>query len=132
MKQQVLAPGMQYREEADVGSKMFGVAGDGEQGLGAGVEEYVVNDLLILEGKFGDAWWQSKYDVIVSGGQQFGLAPRKPLLAGQGLALGAVAVAAGVIADALMGAVAASFDMTAEGGGAASLDGAHGLELFEA
>ena len=30
-----------------------------------------------------------------------------------------------------MGAVAASFDMTAEGGGAAGLDGAHRLELFE-
>ncbi len=27
--------------------------------------------------------------------------------------------------------VAASFDMTAEGGGAAGLDGAHGLKLFE-
>jgi hypothetical protein len=30
-----------------------------------------------------------------------------------------------------MGTVAASFDMAAEGGGAAGLDGAHGLELFE-
>jgi len=31
-----------------------------------------------------------------------------------------------------MGAVAASFDMAVEGGRAASLNGAHGLELFEA
>ena len=30
-----------------------------------------------------------------------------------------------------MGAVAASFDMTAEGGRAAGLDGAHGLELLK-
>ncbi len=30
-----------------------------------------------------------------------------------------------------MGAVAASFDMTAEGGRAAGLDGAHRLELFK-
>lgn len=31
-----------------------------------------------------------------------------------------------------MGAVAASFDMTAEGGCAAGLDGTHGLELLQA
>jgi len=30
-----------------------------------------------------------------------------------------------------MGTVAASLDMTAKGGGAAGLDGAHRLELFE-
>lgn len=30
-----------------------------------------------------------------------------------------------------MGTVAASFDMTAEGSGAAGLDGAHGLELLK-
>jgi hypothetical protein len=70
--------------------------------------------------------------VIVSNWQQLGLPPLEPLLAGQGLALGAVAAAEGVVGDALMGAVAASFDVTAEGGRAAGLDGAHRLELFEA
>ena len=69
--------------------------------------------------------------MIVSNRQQFGTPPREPLLSGHCLALGAVAVAAGVVGNALMGTVAASLDMTAKGGGTAGLDGAHGLELFE-
>jgi hypothetical protein len=45
-------------------------------------------------------------------GQQFGLAVGQPLLGSGGLALGAVPVAAGVVADAQVGAVLTAFDMT--------------------
>ena len=34
MEQQVLSPGMQNGEEADVGAKMLGIGGDFDEGLG--------------------------------------------------------------------------------------------------
>ena len=52
------------------------------------------------------------------------------MLASQILALGTMAVAAGVIADALMIAVAASFEMAAQDACPAQLDGAHQPELI--
>ena len=38
MKQQVLSPGMQNAEEANVCAKMFGIGGDFEEGVGHGAE----------------------------------------------------------------------------------------------
>jgi len=49
MIQQVLTPGVQDREEADVSPKVFGVCGDGEECSGAGSEEDVEEDFLVLQ-----------------------------------------------------------------------------------
>ena len=49
MVQQVLAPGVQDREEADLGPQVFGVCGDGEECLRAGSEEDAVEDFLVLQ-----------------------------------------------------------------------------------
>jgi len=49
MVQQVLAPGVQDREEADLGPQVFGVRGDGEECLRAGSEEDAVEDFLVLQ-----------------------------------------------------------------------------------
>ena len=131
MMHQVLAPGVQDREEADAGTQVSGVAGNGEQCFGTGIEQDVIDGLFVLQRQLGDCRRQCEDEVIVSGWQQFSFPPLKPLLAGQGLALRAVAVAAGVVGDALMLAVTASFDMTAEGGGTANLYGMHRLELLK-
>ena len=77
----------------------------------------------------GDLGRHGEHDVEVRHVEQLGLAVREPLRARQTLALGAVPVAAGVVSDPLMAALAASLDMTAERGGAAILDRAHGMSL---
>ena len=49
MVKQVLAPGVEDGEESDAGSQMFGIGGDGEQGLGCGAEENAVNSLFFSQ-----------------------------------------------------------------------------------
>ena len=68
----------------------------------------------------------------VSDRQQVGLALGKPCARGGALALRTVPVAAAVVGDALVAAVLAGLDMTAQGGGAAMFDRRHDLELLQA
>ena len=51
---QVLAPGMQDGDEADLGTQMFGVSRDSAQGLGGGVKQHLVHHRLVLVGDRGD------------------------------------------------------------------------------
>jgi hypothetical protein len=57
--------------------------------------------------------------------QEFGLPAFEPLGARQPLALGAVAISAGVVGVTRVLAVAAPFDVTAQRSRAAGFDGAH-------
>ncbi len=68
----------------------------------------------------------------ISYGQQLGLARCQPGLGRTRLALGAVPVAAGIVSDVLVRAVFTPRNMAAEHRRAASLDGAHHLQLIEA
>jgi hypothetical protein len=131
VEQQILAPGVENRKESDIGTEVFGIASDGEQGLGAGAEQDIVNDLGILQGDGGELFGNGEDDVMVVDGQQFILLPHQPLGTRQRLALGAVAVAAGVIDVALIIALATGFDKTAEGGGTAGFNGAHDAQLLQ-
>src|SRR5271167_2766839 len=48
MKLQLLVPGVQHAEETDLGAQMSGIASDFEQGCGAGAEQQVIDELLVL------------------------------------------------------------------------------------
>src|ERR1039458_6752766 len=48
MMQQILAPGVEHTQKADFRSEMFGVGSDLQQSRGAGTEQEIVNDLLVL------------------------------------------------------------------------------------
>jgi hypothetical protein len=61
--------------------------------------------------------------------KQFRLTVSEPLRPRQTLALRAVAVPARIVRDALMTAIAAALDVTAESCGAASFDREHGVPL---
>jgi hypothetical protein len=74
--------------------------GDGDQGLGSGFEQQVIDDRLILIGDVGDRGRQGEDDMEVGHGQEFGLAVGQPLLSRGGLALRAMPVAAGIVGDA--------------------------------
>ncbi len=79
------APGVQHRRDGDPGAQVLGVGGDGEHGLGRGLEQQVVDHRLVLVGDVADRRRQREDDVEVGHGQQLGLAappstlsPRRP------------------------------------------------------
>ena len=92
----------------------------------------IVERRLVLEGDRRDLGGHGEDDVEVWDRQQLGLAIGEPLGAGEALALGAMAIAAGVIGDAQMAAVGAVFGMATEGRGAARFDRAHDAPLATA
>jgi hypothetical protein len=65
MEQQVLTPTVQHGQEPDVCAEMLGVGGDLEQGLGSGVEQQVVEDLLIDQGQLREMMRHSEDDVDI-------------------------------------------------------------------
>ena len=126
------APGVQDGGQADARAQMLRVGGDGHQRLGGGPEQEVVDGGLVLEGDGADRRRQGEDDVVVGNRQQLGLALVEPLPRRRALALRAMAVAAGIVGDALVRAVLAALDVSAERGGAAGLDRRHDLQLAEA
>ena len=50
VQHQALSPTVEDSEEADFGSKVLAIGGDGFQGFGGGAEENVVNRFFVLIG----------------------------------------------------------------------------------
>ena len=126
------APGVQHGGEADARAEMLGVGGDGDEGVGGGPEQEVVDGGLVLERDGADRGRQGEDDVIVGSRQQLRLAVFEPPPRRGRLALRAVTIAAGVVCDALVRAVLAALDVAAERGCATGLDRRHDLQLGEA
>ena len=120
-----LAPGVEHGDEPDLGTEMTGIGGDGTKGRGSTAKQDVVNDALVLQGNCGDWLGDGEDDMEVRHRQQVGLARFQPGSACQGLTLGAVAVAAGVVGDADVRACVTLLCVTAQGSGPAELYGAH-------
>ncbi len=123
---------MEYGGKAYSGAEMLRLGGDGDHGLGARLEQDVVDHRLVLIGDIGDCPRQGEDDVEIGHGQQLGQACGEPVLGGFALALGAVTVAAGVIGDVVVPAVLTGREVTAKRRRAAALDRRHGLQLVEA
>ena len=88
---QVLAPGMEHGDKADLGAEMTSVGGDPTQRLGGRLEQDRVNRLLVLEGDFGSRRRQREHDMEIRRGQQFALPLSQPRGAGRALAFRAIA-----------------------------------------
>ena len=127
--QQVLAPGVQDGDEADLGTQVLRIGGDRAQGLRGCLEQHVVQQRLVLIRDGLDGLRHGEHHVEVFDRPQFGAAILQPLRARQRLALRAVSVAAAVERDALVAAGVALLDMPAQRRGAAALDGAHHAQL---
>ena len=65
MKKQVLSPTMEYGEEADFSSQMFGIGSDGGLGLGCGAKQNVVDDLFVLVSDGSDLFGDGEDDMKV-------------------------------------------------------------------
>mgnify|MGYP001031675324 CR=1 FL=1 len=103
------------------------VAGQGLQGQRSGAKENAVDGALIPQGKWTELVRQRKDSVKVGDGQQLGGASLQPLGLARSLALGAMAVATGLVADFLVIALRALPQVTAQCGGATGL---HVLQRF--
>jgi hypothetical protein len=123
---------VEYGGEPDAGAEVLGVGRNGDQGLGGGFEQQVIDDRPVLIGNVGDRPRHSKDDMEIGHGQEFGPAVGEPLLGRGGLALGAVPVVAGVVRDAQVRAGLAALDMPAQGRCSAAFDRRHDLQLVEA
>ncbi len=60
MVHEVLSPGVEDREKADLGTQVGRVSGDGGERFGAGAKENLVEHLLVLQGNGSDWLWQRK------------------------------------------------------------------------
>ena len=114
MMVQVLTPGMEHGDEADLGTEMLGIGRDPAQRLGRGPEQDGVDRLLVLECDLGHRCRQREHDVEVGYRQQFGLPGGEPFGAGLALALRAVPVAAGVVGAADEAAGGAALGVAAQ------------------
>ena len=72
------APGVEHGGQPDLCPKVLRIGGDGQQSVGGGAEQQVVDHGLVLEGHGRDNRWQGADDVVVWHGQQVGLRPLQP------------------------------------------------------
>ena len=125
VKAQGLSPGVQHGEEPERGAQMLRIRADGAQGLCGAAEEEGVHDRLVLVGDRRDLVRDGEDDVKILSLQQLGLAGLQPPRPGQGLALGAVAIAARVVGRARVPAGVTLLQVPTQGGGAAGCDRPH-------
>ena len=72
MKKQILSPGVQDCEKADVCPKMFGIGSDGGQGLGRGSEEHAVEEIFVLVSDGRDRFGKGEDDMKIVRVENFG------------------------------------------------------------
>jgi hypothetical protein len=118
---------MEHRKKADLGSKMLGVEGNFQKSFGAGPEQQIVEELLVLEHEWRELVRQGKHNVEVADGEQFFLTSREPALTSRHLTLGAVPIATGVENDGAMATTGALVEMSTQNCGATVGDGAEHL-----
>src|SRR5436853_428660 len=97
MRLQRLPPGMQHAQESDLRAKVFRIGGNFQQRCGAGLEQELEENLLVLPDERDQRVWHAEDQVVIIDRQQLLLASAQPLVTSVGLALRAVAIAAGVI-----------------------------------
>jgi hypothetical protein len=102
MQSQVLSPGMQNTEEADLCPEVLGVGRNFKHGLSTGAEKQIVEQPWIALTERVQLVGQGKDDVEVGHAEQILFAPCQSALACLSLAFGTVAVATRVIGNGLM------------------------------
>ena len=130
MMLKVLAPGMQYAKKSDLCSQMLRVTGKFEQCRGAGSEEQIVKQALILQSQSREFVRKSENDVEVRHRQQLCRPGSHPSGTCVPLASWAVPVPARVVRDGLMFAARALIKMAAQGRRATADDGIEHLAML--
>jgi len=131
VQEQVLSPGVQDGNHADLSSEVLRVGCDFQQGLRSSGEQQIVKQARVLQRQHIQFVRQGEHDMEIAGVEEIVLACRQPALASLRLTLGAVTIATRVIGDGLITAVRALISMPTEGSGAAALNGTKGFELLK-
>ena len=105
MMLQALIPGVEHAEEANLGSKVPGIASDLLQSCSTAVKQQVVDQPFILQCEWSEFPRQGEDDVHVAGGQQLAFQRLEPALTGVALASGTMPVATRVVRDGSMSAI---------------------------
>jgi hypothetical protein len=121
---QLLAPGMEDGQKANVGPEMRGILRNGYEGLGDRLDQEGIEEAGVLEGEPIEHVGQGKDDMEVRHCKEFTLPGRQPSGLCHPLALGTMPIAARVITDLLMPAGIALALMASQGRGAALGEGA--------
>src|SRR5437773_8475367 len=129
MLRRILPPRMQDRRDANRAAEVTRVASEGEQGVRGRTEEERVEYSRITLREGVETVRQREDDVEVRNRQEVGTAGGEPPLFDEGLTLGAMTVAAGIISEAHAVAVITRLPMAAERGRAARLDRVQGAAL---
>src|SRR5512145_843034 len=95
---EVLPPGMEHGEAADVRPKMLRVPGDVLEGLCHGPKEHALEDTGLLEAQGTAGVWQRQHHMDVGDIEHLTFPRGEPSHLGGSVTLGAVAVATGVSA----------------------------------
>ena len=133
MQVEVLVPGVQDCREAHLGPQTFIVPGKLQESPGGGLKEEIEDEFRVEPGQRIEFVGQGDHQVEVVDGQEPVQALCQPLGLLEALALGTVAVAAGVIGNGqVAAALAARVHVSAQTGGAAAFDIPHGLMLLRA
>ena len=80
-----LIPGVEHTEEADFGAEMLGITSDFEEGFGAGLQQQMVQDFLVLQGERGQLMGQGEDNMDVARREKLLTTRLEPTLAGVGL-----------------------------------------------
>jgi len=130
MMVELLAPGMEPGEAADVRPKMLRVSGDVLERLCHGPKEHAVEDAGILEAQGTEGVWQREHHMDIGDIEHFAFPRGEPGHLSGSVTLGAVAVATGIITDLLVATVVTLGFVAPQGGGTADGDGAQGPTLI--
>jgi len=128
--EQILAPGMEHGQKADLGAEVFGIKGNSGERLRSGRKENVVDGALVLQGEMGQLLRECKDNMEVLNWQQVRQTVFEPTRLSERLTLGTVPIAARVVRDAPQATRVTLIDMTAEHASAALFDSAHDATLL--
>ena len=123
---------MEHGGQPDLRAEMFGIGSNRVERLGGGLEQEIVNHVLVVKGDVGDGGRHGEHDVVILDRQEIGLSCLQPTPGGAALTLRAVAVATRVVGVLGGGAVFTAQHVTAEGDAATLFDGGHHLQLRQA
>ena len=94
---QLLAPGVEHGEAAELGPEMFGVLSNVLECLGDGAKEQAIEWARVLEHQRPQIVWQGKDDMGVGRLEHLAFPGRVPRRSRRAMTFGAATVAAGVV-----------------------------------
>jgi len=131
MSGELLTPGMQDAEEADLYAEVSGIASDFEEGFRTGTEQEIIDDLFVLQHHSGQAPRQGENYMEIARGEKLFLTRSDPAVPSGGLTLRAVAIATAVIRDGgTMSAAHALIEMSAESSSTTPRNGSQHFEVL--